>query len=130
MNFRKIAPLDIPALFAVRVSTHENRLTLEELTALGITEESVKEKLSGSFHGWLCEADQRMVGFAMGDKSSGELWVIAVLPGYIGKKNRFHFATPRGELADRILLRPSMVDHRRGSIPESLCFLYSAWLGR
>jgi ribosomal protein S18 acetylase RimI-like enzyme len=33
----------------------------------------------------LCEADQHTVGFAMGDSNTGELWVIAVLPGYINK---------------------------------------------
>ena len=26
-----------------------------------------------------------MVGFAIGDRSSGEMWVIAVLPGHIGR---------------------------------------------
>jgi ribosomal protein S18 acetylase RimI-like enzyme len=85
MNFREIREKDIPDLFAVRVVTHENRLTMEELLALGITEESVGEKLKGSFKSWLCEADDKVVGFAMGDNSTGELWVIAVLPEYIGK---------------------------------------------
>lgn len=86
MNFREITIADIPDLFAVRVATHENKLSPEELTALGITPETVTEKLKGSFKGWLCKADEKVVGFAMGDKSSGELWVIAVLPEYIGKK--------------------------------------------
>jgi GNAT superfamily N-acetyltransferase len=85
VNFREIVEKDIPDLFKVRVVTHENRLTMEELQALGITEESVSEKLKGSFKGWLCEADDKVVGFAMGDNSTGELWVIAVLPEYIGK---------------------------------------------
>jgi GNAT superfamily N-acetyltransferase len=85
MNLREITDADIPALFEVRVATHENRLTREELLALGITEETVKQKLRGDYQGWLCEDDNRVVGFAMGDKSSGELWVIAVLPEYVGK---------------------------------------------
>lgn len=37
--YRDITEADIPDLFAVRVVTHENRLTREELTALGITDE-------------------------------------------------------------------------------------------
>ncbi|MBN1993875.1 MAG: GNAT family N-acetyltransferase [Anaerolineae bacterium] len=85
MNFREIKENDMPALFAVRTATHENRLTQAELEALDITAESVKEKLKGSFKGWLCEAAGQVVGFAMGDKSTGELWVIAVLPEYIGQ---------------------------------------------
>lgn len=85
MNIREIMPADIPALFAVRVVTHENRLTLDELAALDITEESVARRMMGSFKGWLCEVDGRVVGFAMGDRATGELWVIAVLPEYIGR---------------------------------------------
>jgi GNAT superfamily N-acetyltransferase len=84
-TIRAITDCDIPALFPVRVATHENRLSREELTALGITEASVKERLHGSFKGWLCEVDDRVVGFAIGDRATGELWLIAVLPEYIGR---------------------------------------------
>ncbi len=83
--YRPITEADIPALFAVRVRTHENRLTLSELHRLGITEASVRDKLWGSYRGWLCEAAGGVVGFAMGDRQTGELWVIAVLPEFIGK---------------------------------------------
>ncbi len=41
MEFREISENDIPALFAVRVATRENTLSMEQLTGLGITEESV-----------------------------------------------------------------------------------------
>ena len=85
MDFREITERDIPALFVVRVATHENALSREELTALGITEESVKAKLASTFKGWLCEVDGRVVGFAIGDRSTGELWVIALLPEYLGQ---------------------------------------------
>lgn len=85
LMYREITEADIPDLFVVRVQTHENRLTREELAALGITEESVREKMKGSFRGWLCEANGRMTGFAMGDRATGELWVIAVLPEYLGR---------------------------------------------
>ena len=86
MNFREITAEDIPELFAVRAATHENRLTLEQLTALGISEASVSEKLAESFNGWSCEAQGKVVGFATGDEATGESWVIAVLPEYIGKR--------------------------------------------
>ncbi|ACB77417.1 GNAT family N-acetyltransferase [Opitutus terrae] len=80
---RPIEPSDIPALFAVRVATDENRLTREQLALLGITEASVLQRMHGTFRGWLCECDGRVVGFAMGDRATGEMWVIAVLPDYI-----------------------------------------------
>lgn len=85
LEYRPIEPADIPDLFAVRTATDENNLSREELTAMGITEESVLERLRQNHRGWLCEAHGRVVGFAMGDKSTGELWVIAVLPEFIGR---------------------------------------------
>lgn len=81
--FREIQIQDIPDLFYVRVRTDENNLSMEELESLGITGKSVKRKLQSSFAGFLCEIAGKVVGFAMGDKSTGELWVIAVLPEYI-----------------------------------------------
>ncbi len=86
MTFREIQPRDVPSLFEVRVATHENALSREELAARGVTEASVREQLAGSFRGWLCEVEGRVVGFAMGDRSTGEMWVIAVLPEYIGRR--------------------------------------------
>ena len=85
MLFREIRPEDIPALFAVRAATDENQLSYAELAEMGITAETVKEKLEGPFKGWLSETGSEVVGFAMGDRSSGELWVIAVLPQFSGQ---------------------------------------------
>ena len=82
-HYREITCDDIPALFVIRTATDENNLSLERLRALGITEDSVRDRILGSYKGWLCEEDGRPAGFAMGDRSSGELWVIAVLPEYI-----------------------------------------------
>lgn len=83
MTLREITFPDIPAVFEVRTSTDQNHLSREQLANLGITEPSVAERMRGTFHGWLCEADQQVVGFAMGDRASGELWVIAVRPEYV-----------------------------------------------
>jgi ribosomal protein S18 acetylase RimI-like enzyme len=80
---RRIEASDVPQLFRVRAATDENRLTLDQLAALGINENSVREKLLSSHQGWLCEEQGSVVGFAMGDRSSGEMVVIAVLPTHI-----------------------------------------------
>jgi GNAT superfamily N-acetyltransferase len=80
MTLREITFADIPALFEVRTSTDQNHLSREQLAHLGITEASVAERMRGTFCGWLCETDGQVVGFAMGDRATGELWVIAVRP--------------------------------------------------
>jgi len=75
----------MPALFHVRTRTRENNYTLEQLTARGITPESVAEKLATSFKGWVCVDADQVVGFCMADCSTGELWVVAVLPEHEGR---------------------------------------------
>ena len=82
LQFREISAADGPALLRVRTGTRENRYTLEELEGLGITIDSVAEKLATSHKGWLCSQADQVVGFCMADRSTGELWVIAVLPEY------------------------------------------------
>jgi len=85
VQFRDVVPLDVPALFYVRTRTRENAYTLEQLHALGITPQSVTQRLAASFKGWLCTSAGQVVGFSMADRATGELWVIAVLPQHEGR---------------------------------------------
>jgi ribosomal protein S18 acetylase RimI-like enzyme len=81
-HYRSIIESDLPSLFAIRVATRENTLSYEDLDRLGITEGSVLKMLRTSHFGWLCEVEDRPAGFAMGNRETGEMWVIAVLPEY------------------------------------------------
>lgn len=82
--FREITPDDIGAIFTIRVATWHNDRGAEELTEWGITPESVRGMLASSHRGWLCELDSEPVGFAMGNRTNGEMWVIAVLREHEG----------------------------------------------
>ena len=73
------------AIFDVRVATWGNDRGLEDLTAFGITHESVRKMIKDSHRGWLCEVDGQPVGFAIGNRGNGEMWVIAVLEEHEGK---------------------------------------------
>jgi ribosomal protein S18 acetylase RimI-like enzyme len=90
MIFRKTEPKDVPELFSVRIATQENSITMEALAAMGITPDSTIEAMTHSVAGWLCEIAGKIVGFSMGDKDTGEMLVVAVLPEYekrgIGKR--------------------------------------------
>ena len=79
---REIIESDIPSLFKVHVATRENAMTLDELTGVGVTEESIRDVIKGTHRGWLYEIDRSVVGFAMGDYEAAELTVIAILPSY------------------------------------------------
>ena len=80
MVYREIMLEDIPELFRVRIATWHTPNGQKELEQLGITPDSVEEMMSsGSHRGWLCEERGQVVGFAMGNRLNGEMWVIAVL---------------------------------------------------
>jgi GNAT superfamily N-acetyltransferase len=85
MQFREITPADLPSLFLVRIDAVENRATLEGLKSIGVTIESLTQRLATTHKGWLCEIDSVPVGFTIGNGSTGELEVIAVLRAYEGK---------------------------------------------
>ncbi|MCF8068532.1 MAG: GNAT family N-acetyltransferase [Desulfobacterales bacterium] len=85
LSYRKMTIDDLPAVFSVRVSTVENAITLEALEEdYDITPESLEEAMSSNVCGWLCEDSEVVVGFSMGDRSNGEVLVVAVLPEYEG----------------------------------------------
>ena len=76
---REIEVDDLDEVFEVRVVTWHNANGRKELAEWGITPNSVATMLSTSHKGWLCQFNSQIVGFAMGDRSTGEMWVIAVL---------------------------------------------------
>jgi ribosomal protein S18 acetylase RimI-like enzyme len=90
MIFREIGSKDIQDLFEIRLSTEENQVTFEYLAGIGITPKSIADGLAGPLKGWLCEVSEEVVGFSLGNKETGEMMVVAVLPEYenmgIGKK--------------------------------------------
>ncbi len=83
LTYRPVDVADLPAAFAVRLATVENAVTLQELADdYGITPDSLAQSMRSDVRGWLCEADGEVVGFAMGDRSCGEVQVVAVLPAH------------------------------------------------
>jgi ribosomal protein S18 acetylase RimI-like enzyme len=82
---RKMEPQDVADCISLRTQTRENRWSLEALTQAGITEPSVIKLLASTHQGWVCEQDSQIVGFSMADRSTGELWVVAVLPSHEGR---------------------------------------------
>ena len=82
---RELVAADIPAIFAVRVSTTENAITIEQLDDLGITPESTEAAIRNNLKGWVAEVDGEVVGFVMGDKDNAEVTVLALRPETEGR---------------------------------------------
>ena len=85
-KLREITSADMSAIFAVRVATWHNPNGREEMEKMGITHQSVCEMIASSHKGWLAESENgEVIGFAMGNKTNGEIWVIAVLEKFEGQ---------------------------------------------
>ncbi|WOO39675.1 GNAT family N-acetyltransferase [Rubellicoccus peritrichatus] len=85
ITYRQIIEEDIPDLFSIRIATWDNENGAEELEALGINPKSVSDRLRLDHAGWIAFSDNVPVGFSMANRSTGELWVIAVLPEFEGQ---------------------------------------------
>ena len=85
ITFCQATPDDTAACIAIRGKTRENAVSAERLMALGITLESWSHDVrSGKLWGLVCLADQQMVGYCFGDRLTGEIVVLALLPDWEG----------------------------------------------
>lgn len=82
MRFQEIQPEDVKEVIILRTMVKENVLTMADLIRLGITEDEVIRKIRTDYKGWLCRVNERIVGFCIGNRRDGEMWVIAVLPEF------------------------------------------------
>jgi GNAT superfamily N-acetyltransferase len=70
----------------LRGLTRENAISAATLASLGITVESWGNDIErGDLPGYVCTDDGRIVGYCFGDKLTGEIAVLAVLPQYEGR---------------------------------------------
>jgi GNAT superfamily N-acetyltransferase len=85
IGFREATAADMPAISVVRQSVIENPLTVEQLAARGITNESVAAALLKDLKGWVAEVDGRIVGFSMADCNERALFALFVMPDAEGR---------------------------------------------
>ncbi|MCU4652210.1 GNAT family N-acetyltransferase [Roseibacterium sp. SDUM158016] len=83
---RPARPDDAAACLALRGLTRENAISRADLAARGITEESWRADIgSGRLPGYVCCDAGGIVGYCFGDRETGEVVVLALLPGHEGK---------------------------------------------
>ena len=87
MHCRPATAADAPACLALRGLTRENAISVAQLAAMGITAESWAAAVgAGELPGFVCVDEQAvLVGYCFGDKASGEVVVLALLPEYEGQ---------------------------------------------
>lgn len=86
MIFREAQVSDIPQIQYVRNAVKENRLSDPSL----VPDQDVEEYISNRGRGWVCEAGNRIVGFAIADIVANNIWALFIHPDHeargIGKK--------------------------------------------
>lgn len=84
--YRKAAPDDTPACLVLRGMTRENSFSVERLAALGITLESWRAGIAdGSLPGHVATVEGRIIGYCFGERETGEIAVLALLPAHEGQ---------------------------------------------
>lgn len=72
---------DAAAYIDLRGKTRQNAIARERLAELGITAASWGEMIaSGNLPGQVCHQDGKLIGYCFGDRDSGEIVVLALLP--------------------------------------------------
>lgn len=86
LHYRPAHPDDAAACIDLRGRTRENAFSAEDLRALGITRESWSDGIrDGALPGVVALADGELAGYCFGDRDSGEIMVLALLPAYEGR---------------------------------------------
>ena len=83
LQFRPALPEDAAECLIVRGKTRQNPASEDWLRSIGITKESWDENIrSGALPGHVCISDRKIVGFCFGQRDTGEIQVIALLPAF------------------------------------------------
>lgn len=86
VTYRQATPEDTAACIDLRGRTRENAFSVEQLAAVGVTLESWQSGIrDGAFPGYVAMVEERMAGYCFGDRDSGEIVVLALLPEYEAK---------------------------------------------
>lgn len=85
MQIRIAHPDDVTEMFRVRLSVNDNKMTQEELSAHGITHQSLPAMLTGQGRGWVAEDRQQIVAFAMADATEASIFALFVEPAFEGQ---------------------------------------------
>ena len=81
MNFRQAIPEDIPQIQIVRNSVKENQLSNPNLIPDNLVEEFITKRGKG----FVCEIDDKIVGFSIVDFVENNVWALFLLPEFEGK---------------------------------------------
>lgn len=86
IDYRPATPADIAQCIILRGQTRENAASAARLAELGVTEASWSAQVaSGELPGHIGWHGAQMAGYCFGDRNTGEIVVLALLPEFEGQ---------------------------------------------
>lgn len=86
IRYRQAVPQDAAACIDIRSQTRENAFSKEELESYGVTPASIGQQIAEDvYRGYVCMADDVIVGYCFGELETAEIIVLALLPAYEGR---------------------------------------------
>ena len=86
LNYRRAISEDTALCIDIRGKTSENAWSVEQLNAIGITHELWSQGIKDdSIPGYVCTSHEKIVGYCFGERKTGEILVLAILPKYENK---------------------------------------------
>ncbi|EHK64621.1 GNAT family N-acetyltransferase [Achromobacter arsenitoxydans] len=84
--YRAARAQDVAACIDIRGKTRENAFSEQDLAAVGVTLESWGAAVrDGALPGYVATVQGRICGYCFGDRETGEIVVLALLPEYEGR---------------------------------------------
>ena len=84
-HIRPAVVADVGSMFRVRGAVGENTMSVEELTAHGITPAAIAQAVASGPCAWVATVQGDVVGFAMVDLEDACLFALFVLPAFEGQ---------------------------------------------
>ena len=78
-HIRQATPADAAAMHRVRLAVNENRLV-----SMALTEHDYVDAIQQTGRGWVAEVNGAVVGFAVGNSQTGNIWALFVEPAHEG----------------------------------------------
>ena len=83
LEYRPAQSTDVAECIVIRGQTRENAVSAGRLAELGITAESWSESVqTGALPGFVCRDDANIIGYCFGERATGEVVVLALLPDF------------------------------------------------
>ncbi|QXI25517.1 GNAT family N-acetyltransferase [Pseudomonas vanderleydeniana] len=86
LTFRRAEPDDAATCITIRGLTRENAFSEQDLRALGITVDSWSAGIrDDNLPGFVACVEGQVIGYCFGDRGTGEIAVLALLPAHEGQ---------------------------------------------